>query len=109
MSIIIFGDSFSFPEGDAATNRVHTYAKGFHENNSAVHVICFANDYDSLEVGFITGIRFYHPFGQRKRNRYLIVRRWQKFIKYFKKSVTYMNRWFNISIRILLYKGIRIK
>jgi hypothetical protein len=33
MAIVIFGDNFSFPEGNAATNRIYTYAKGFTENN----------------------------------------------------------------------------
>lgn len=84
MSIIIFGDAFSFPEGDAATNRVHTYSKGFLENGVAVHVICFASDYNTVGNGSINGIYYYHPFGQRKRSKYFLVRRWQKFIKYFK-------------------------
>jgi glycosyltransferase involved in cell wall biosynthesis len=84
MSIVIFGDSFSFPDGDAATNRVHTYAKGFYENGQSVNVICFTNDYESVLDGEINGINFYHPFEQRTRNKYFIIRRWQKFIKYFK-------------------------
>lgn len=84
MSIVIFGDSFSFPEGDAATNRVHTYAKGFNENGITVHVICFASEYNTPGDGVINGIQFYHPFGQKTRNKYFIIRRWQKFIKYFK-------------------------
>jgi hypothetical protein len=32
MAIVIFGDNFSFPEGDASTNRVYTYARGISEN-----------------------------------------------------------------------------
>lgn len=82
--MIIFGDSFSFPEGDAATNRVHTYAKGFKENGIMTHVICFASEYDAIDDGSINGVYFYHPFGQRKRSEYFVVRRWQKFLKYFK-------------------------
>jgi hypothetical protein len=39
MSVVIFGDVFTFPEGNAATNRVYTYAKGFIENGIDVHVI----------------------------------------------------------------------
>ena len=45
MSVVIIGDMFSFPEGDAATNRVLTFAKGFLENGQKVHVICFGNEY----------------------------------------------------------------
>jgi glycosyltransferase involved in cell wall biosynthesis len=84
MSIIIFGDNFSFPEGNAATNRVYTYAKGFNENGLRVHVICFGSEYNTVGDGMINGIYFYHPFGQRKRSKYFIIRRWQKLLKYFK-------------------------
>jgi len=84
MSFIIFGDSFTFPEGDAATNRVHTYAKGFYENGISVHVICFASEYNTVGDGIINGIYFYHPFGQINRSKYFIIRRWLKLIKYFK-------------------------
>lgn len=83
MSIVIFGDRFTFPDGNAATNRIHTYAKGFLENSISVHVICFASEYDTAGDGIIDGIFYYHPFGQRKRSKYFIVRRWQKFIKYY--------------------------
>ena len=82
MSIIIFGDTISFPEGNAATNRVHTYAKGFVENDINVHVICFANDYQDDLDGIINKIRYYHPYGQTKRNNYFLIRRWFKFVKY---------------------------
>ena len=84
MSIIIFGDSFTFPDGNAATNRVHTYAKGFHENGFNVHVICFGSRYNSSGNGYSKGIYYYHPFGQRNRNKYFIIRSWHKIIKYFK-------------------------
>jgi len=84
MSIIIFGDSFSFPEGNAATNRVHTYAKGFYENGIQVHVICFSNDYVADTCGISEGIHYYHPFGQKTRSKYLLKRRWLKLIKYYK-------------------------
>jgi glycosyltransferase involved in cell wall biosynthesis len=83
MNIVIFGDAFSFPEGEASANRVHTYAKGFYENGSNAHVICFASKYDSADDGIINGIYYYHPFGQSKRNKYFLVRRWQKLLKYF--------------------------
>lgn len=84
MSIIIFGDTFTFPDGNAATNRVHTYAKGFHENGMNVHVICFASRYNTSGDGITNGIQYYHPFGQRRRSNYFLFRQWYKLSKYFK-------------------------
>jgi glycosyltransferase involved in cell wall biosynthesis len=84
MSIVIFGDLFSFPDGKAATNRVHTYAKGFVENGTSVYIVCFSNEYRIENYGLIDGISYNYPFNQTLRNRYLIVRRWQKLLKYFK-------------------------
>lgn len=84
MSIVIFGDQFSFPEGDAATNRVLTFAKGFNENGLKVHVICFGSEYTSEKDGNFNGIYHYHPYGQTTRNKHFIVRRLQKSLKYFK-------------------------
>lgn len=84
MSFVIFGDSFTFPDGTAATNRVHTYAKGFLENDISIHVICFASEYNTVGDGIINGIYFYHPFGQRKRSKYFVVRSFQKLLKYFR-------------------------
>jgi|APIni6443716594_1056825.scaffolds.fasta_scaffold21268_1 glycosyltransferase involved in cell wall biosynthesis len=84
MAIVIFGDLFSFPEGDASTNRVYTYAKGFYENGINVHVICFSNDYIDNHNGITEGIRYYNPFNQKKRSKYFVIRRWQKLLKYFK-------------------------
>lgn len=83
MAIIIFGDSFTFPEGNAATNRVHTYAKGFSENNINVHVICFLNKNLQKSDGIIDGIYFYYPFNQKKRSKYFFFRRWHNLNKYF--------------------------
>jgi len=82
MSIVIFGDIFTFPEGDAATNRVHTYAKGFIENGIKVHVICFESLYNSAGNGQINEIAFYHPFGQIDRSKYFLVRQYKKILKY---------------------------
>jgi len=31
-----------------------------------------------------SGIKYYHPFNQTKRNKFLIVRRWLKFVKYIR-------------------------
>ncbi len=84
MSFIIFGDLFTFPEGDASTNRVHTYAKGLTENGVGVSVVCFENEYTNDQEGITQGIRYYHPFGQTEKNNHFLIRRWQKFIKYFK-------------------------
>ena len=83
-SIIILGDSFTFPEGEAATNRVYSYAKGFSEQGLEIHVICFASEYNTIGDGVIDGIYYYHPFGQRKRNKLYIIRGWLKIKKYFK-------------------------
>lgn len=84
MTFVIFGDTFTFPEGNAATNRVHTYAKGFIENGLSVHVICFASRYDNPGDGIMDGINYYHPFKQKIRNKYFIVRRWYNLQKYLK-------------------------
>jgi glycosyltransferase involved in cell wall biosynthesis len=84
MAYVIFGDYFTFPDGTASTNRVYTYAKGFIENGVPVHVICFRNDYMDKFNGQTEGINYYHPFGQTKRNRYFVIRRWQKFLKYIR-------------------------
>src|SRR5437762_3700172 len=83
MSIIIFGDLFSFPEGYAATNRVHTYARGFKDNGINVYVICFSSAYIDNENGDIDGIKYYHPFQEKKRNKYFVIRNWKKLRKYF--------------------------
>jgi glycosyltransferase involved in cell wall biosynthesis len=84
MSIVIFGDLFTFPEGNAATNRVYTYAKGFIEHGVSTCVICFGNEYLEQNTGNVEGIRYYHPFGQTKRNKSIIIRQWLKLQKYYK-------------------------
>jgi len=83
MSIIIFGDSFTFPDGNAATNRVYTYAKGFLENGLQAHVICFKSEYGKCKDGLISDIHFYHPFKPTKRSDLFVIRRWFKLKKYF--------------------------
>jgi glycosyltransferase involved in cell wall biosynthesis len=87
MSIVIFGDSFSYPEGDAPTNRVNTYAKGFYENGIKAHVICFANEYNSPGDGILNGINYYNPFGQKERSNYFLIRNWKKVLKVYKTLV----------------------
>lgn len=84
MSIVIFGDLFTFPDGNAATNRVYTYAKGFIENGSNTYIVCFRNEYMEVGEGIVDGIYFYHPLCQKKRNKYFIIRRWHKLKKFYK-------------------------
>ena len=84
MSIVIFGDLFSFPEGQAATNRIYTYAKGLRENGINVYVICFSNIYMDKPNGIIDGISYYNPFEQKQRSQYFFMRRWHKIKKYRK-------------------------
>jgi len=106
MSIVIFGDIFTFPDGGAATNRVYTYAKGFTENGIKTHVICFTNDYLNASTGVIGGINYYYPFGQKKRSKYFLIRNWKKISKYFRAyslirkinkedKITAINSWSN--------------
>jgi len=107
MSYVILGDLFTFPDGDAATNRVHTYAKGFVANGKKVHVICFRNDYIPLDKGVINEIKYYHPFGQTRRNPYFIVRSWKKLMKFFRtiKLIVGFNREEKIKA-IIVYTGL---
>lgn len=84
MSYVIFGDLFTFPEGEAATNRVHSYGKGLISNGQSVHVICFGNVYTEYMDGEINGIRYYHPFAQTKKSHYFIVRSWKKIMKFIR-------------------------
>ncbi len=82
MTCIIFGDAFTFPEGDASTNRVYTYARGFLEHGSDVHVVCFRNSYLPVSSGEAEGIRYYHPFNRSRRGSSFILRRIHSARKY---------------------------
>ena len=82
MTVVIFGDNFSFPEGDAATNRIYTYAKGFVENNVNSYVICNKNDYIINGNGIVDGIRYFNPLNQSERNNSFLTRNWFKTAKY---------------------------
>ncbi len=82
MSLVIFGDSFTFPDGTAATNHVFTHARGFLEHGVDVHVICFENEYLDNYDGIRDGIKYYHPFARKKRSPVFFARRWHKFMKY---------------------------
>lgn len=83
MSYLIFGDSFTFPEGDAATNRVSNYAKGLSENGIKVHIICFSSEYNNSGDSTLNGFFYYHPFRQIRRNKFFMIRRWYKIARYF--------------------------
>lgn len=80
---VIIGDSFTFPDGDAATNRVYTYAKGFLGHGVKVHIICFRNDYQLTHTGETEGVKYYYPFAQTERSRWFIVRRWNNLMKFY--------------------------
>ena len=82
-SIIILGDSFTFPDGNAATNRVYTYARGFNESGVKAHIVCFRNDYLVSHGGEADGITYYYPFRQTTRSPYFLVRRWHNLLKYY--------------------------
>lgn len=84
MSYVILGDLFTFPEGEAATNRVHSYSQGFIANGKNVHVICFGNVYTHFGNGEINGIKYYHPFGQTRKSPYFVVRTWKKILKFIR-------------------------
>lgn len=84
MSYLIFGDAFTFPEGDASTNRVYAYAKGFLENGKDLNVICFKNYYLANPTGETENIKYYNPYGQTSRSRSFIHRRWYAISKYLK-------------------------
>lgn len=82
MSFIIFGDAFTFPDGKAATNRAFTYAKGFTENGTRAHVICFRNEFLKKPNGIVDGINYYHPYSREERSSSFILRRWFTIRKY---------------------------
>jgi glycosyltransferase involved in cell wall biosynthesis len=83
-AIVIFGDTFTFPDGNAATNRVYTFAKGFHDNGIAAFVVCFRDDYVENVAGSVNDIHYYHPFNQTKRSNFFLKRRLVKLNKYFR-------------------------
>jgi glycosyltransferase involved in cell wall biosynthesis len=82
MSMVIMGDSFTFPEGQAATNRVATYAKGLIENGITVNVIVMMCVYKEQHTGENDGIPYFHAFEHKQRSPNFFVRRWRIFKKY---------------------------
>jgi len=83
MSVVIFGDLFTFPDGQAATNRIYTYAKGLKENGINVYVVCFSSNYMEQPDGTSQGIPYFHPFRQKVRNKNFFIRRLQNLAKNF--------------------------
>jgi glycosyltransferase involved in cell wall biosynthesis len=107
MSIVIFGDMFTFPEGGAATNRIYSYSKGFTENKVNVHVISFLNEYRSTFDGIIDGINYHYPYRQSQRSKYFIIRRLHNITKFIttyrlikklnkNESIVAINLWTNL-------------
>jgi glycosyltransferase involved in cell wall biosynthesis len=82
MSIVLLGDSFSFPEGNSATNRIYTYSAGFIENGINAYVISIRNDYIPNGNGVINRIQYFNPINQAERNSSFFLRNWYKFAKY---------------------------
>lgn len=72
-----------FPEGNAATNRVHNYAKGYMENGINVHVLCFLNVFSDHNEGYFEGIHFFNVYNQKSRNKSFIMRRLINAKKYY--------------------------
>lgn len=84
MVYLIFGDAFTFPEGDASTNRVYSYANGFVENGLDAVIICFRNDIRANYSGETDGIKYYHPFSLSQKRTNFLFRRWQSILKYYR-------------------------
>jgi len=84
MVYLIFGDAFTFPEGDASTNRVYSYANGFIENGLDVAIICFRNDNRAKYSGEVDRIRYYYPYSRSQERANFLSRRWQSILKYYR-------------------------
>jgi glycosyltransferase involved in cell wall biosynthesis len=82
MAIVLMGDSFSFPEGNSATNRIYTYAKGFIENGINAYVISVRNDYIKNGNGVINRIQYFNPIDRSERSNSFFLRNWYKIAKY---------------------------
>ena len=83
MVYLILGDAFTFPEGDASTNRVYAYAHGFIEHGLDVVIICFRNDKKAIYYGEKDRIRYYHPYSKSQGGLTFWARRWQSIRKCF--------------------------
>jgi hypothetical protein len=82
MAIVLLGDSFSFPEGNSATNRIYTYSKGFIENGINAYVISIRNDYMPNGNGVINKIQYFNPINRSERSNSFFLRNWYKVAKY---------------------------
>ena len=82
MSFVILGDLFTFPEGNAATNRVYNYARGFIENGVNSYVICFRHEYTHIKEGVSQGVKYYIPFLPVEESNSFLVKIWNKVLKY---------------------------
>ena len=82
MNVIIIGSLFSLPEGDAATNRVLSYARGFIANGAQCTVICMSNEYGKSLANDLGGIAYYYPFDSLKRSGSFLKRNVRKITKY---------------------------
>lgn len=82
MSFVILGELFTFPEGNAATNRVYNYAKGFIENGVNSYVICFRDEYTDTKEGVSQGVKYFIPFPAVKKNNSVLIKIWNKVLKY---------------------------
>jgi glycosyltransferase involved in cell wall biosynthesis len=87
MSVVFFGDRFTFPEGNAATNRVYSYAKGCIENKTNAYVICFGNDYSENLSGITSGIKYYNLYESKNVDKHVFSTFWCKFAKYLKAPI----------------------
>ncbi len=82
MSFVILGELFTFPEGNAATNRVYNYAKGFIENGINSYVICFRDEYTPIKMGVSQGVKYFIPFSPVKKSDSFFLKVWFKVSKY---------------------------
>jgi glycosyltransferase involved in cell wall biosynthesis len=110
MSYIIIGNVFTFPEGNASTNRVYTYAKGFAEIGINTHVVTVGDDYQKQKTGEIEGIKFFNSFKPDSRNSNFFLRNIPKFFKYFRaiQYVRELNKKDSVSVIIVYTKLLRV-
>ena len=79
----------SFPIGMAQTNRIISYARGFHENNAFVKILCMKPSEDYRNVvnkrisGKYKGISFKYSSKETIKSKYFLGRRFQNFFGLF--------------------------
>jgi len=104
---IIIGDSFTFPDGNAATNRVYTYAKGFEEHGCNSYVICLRNDFNDINKGEANGIVYFYPYNRSTRSKSFLNRRWYNLRKYINTFYILTNIKKEENIRVILVYSVR--